>query len=250
MMNSSSEAIFLWLSIYFKGIFSKKYDQSLCRRPNDHSVETTNRELKKLSKVDLNSSHLQQYQKNKARFLASPKCENCKRDVISAFTISFWRLHLFLFHILINTFHSGLVNCLPNVPNWYVFRQLSSKISHVHRTPLKCRQSVKIRTTVVWGTCERNSRSSACRRSNVGLPICQYLSLMQSTVLQIFMKALNITFFQITLYSLLFMIHAKTKPNNGLSGVTFSWAFFFRFVASNRINFATFHMQIMNKLKT
>jgi len=54
---------------------------------------------------------------------------------------------------------------------------------------------------------------------------------MQSTVLQIFMKVLNITLFPITLYSLQFMIHAKTKPNNGLSGVAFSWAFFFRFVA-------------------
>jgi len=54
---------------------------------------------------------------------------------------------------------------------------------------------------------------------------------MQSTVLQIFMKALNITFFQITLYSLLFMIHAKNKPNNGLRGVAFWQAFFFRFVA-------------------
>jgi len=54
---------------------------------------------------------------------------------------------------------------------------------------------------------------------------------MQSTVLQIFMKVLNITFFPITLYSSQFMIYAKTKPNNGLSGAAFSWAFFFRFVA-------------------
>jgi len=40
---------------------------------------------------------------------------------------------------------------------------------------LKSRQSAKIRTTVVWGAWERKSRSSACRRSNVGLPICLYL---------------------------------------------------------------------------
>ena len=90
----------------------------------------------------------------------------------------------------------------------------------------------KIRTTVVCGAWERKSRSSVCRRSNFGLPICRYPFLMQSTVLRIFTNALNITFFLITLYSLQFMIHAKTKPNNGLSGVAFSWAFFFRFVAS------------------
>jgi len=35
----------------------------------------------------------------------------------------------------------------------------------------------------------------------------------------------------IALYSLRFMIHAKTKPNNSHRGVGFSWAFFFRFVA-------------------
>jgi len=42
---------------------------------------------------------------------------------------------------------------------------------------------------------------------------------MQSTVFHIFIKVLNVTFFPITLHSLRFMIHAKTKPNNGLSGV-------------------------------
>jgi len=122
----------------------------------------------------------------------------------------------------INTFHSGFENRFakfPNVPYRYVFRQLSLEVLHLHRTPLKCRQRAKIRTTVVWGAWERKSRSSACRRSNVGLPICLYLFLMQSTVLQIFIKVLNITFFPITLHSLRFMIHAKTKPNNGLSGV-------------------------------
>jgi len=108
---------------------------------------------------------------------------------------------------------------------------LSSEVSHLHRTPLKSRQSAKIRTTVVWGACERKSRSSACRRSNVGLQICLYPSLLQSTVLQIFIKVLNVTFFPSTLHSLRFMIHAKTKTNNGLSGVAFSWAVFFRFLA-------------------
>jgi len=101
---------------------------------------------------------------------------------------------------------------LPNVPYWYVFRQLSSEVSHLHRTPLKSRHRTKIRTTVVWSACERKSRSSTCRRSNDDLPICLHPSLMQSTVLQIFTKALNITFFPITLYSLWSMIHAKTKP--------------------------------------
>jgi len=121
---------------------------------------------------------------------------------------------------------------LPNVPYRYVFRQLSSEVSHLHRTPLKSCHSATIRTTVVWGACERKSRSSACRRSNVGLPICLHPFLMQSTVLQTIIQVLNITLFPITLYSLRFMIQAKTKPNNGLSGVGFSWAFFFRFVAS------------------
>jgi len=134
-------------------------------------------------------------------------------------------------------------------PYRYVFRQLSSEVSHLHRTPLKSCQSAKIRITGVWGVCKRKSRSSACRRSNVGLPFCLHPFLMQSTVLQIFIKALNITFFPITLYSLRFMIHAKTKPNNGLSGVAFSWVFFFDLWPSNHINFARFHVQIINKLK-
>ena len=104
------------------------------------------------------------------------------------------------------------------------------------------------RTTVIWGACERKSRSRACRRSNVGLPIYLYPSLMQSTVLQIFIKVLNITFFPSTLHSLRFMIHAKTKPNNGLSGVAFSWASF-DIWRTNHINFARFHVQIINKWK-
>jgi len=114
----------------------------------------------------------------------------------------------------------------PSVPYRYVFRQLFSEVSQLHRTPLKSRQSAKIHTTVVWGACERKSRSSACCRSNVGLPICLYPSLMQSTVLQIFIKALNITFFPIKLYSLRFMIHVKTKPNNGLSASCVFMSFF------------------------
>jgi len=89
-----------------------------------------------------------------------------------------------------------------------------------------------------------------CRRSNIGMPICLYLFLIQSTVLQIFMKVLNITFFPITLYSLRFMIHAKTKPNNDLSGAAFSLAFSFDLLPANRISFARFHVQIINKLKT
>ena len=139
---------------------------------------------------------------------------------------------------------------LPNVPYRYVFRLLFSEVSqkHLHRTPLKSRQSAKIRTTVVWGACERKSRSRACRRSNVGLPICLYPSLMRSTVLQIFIKVLNITFFPSTLHSLRFMIHAKTKPNNGLNGVAFSWASF-DIWRTNHINFARFHVQIISKWK-
>jgi len=50
-----------------------------------------------------------------------------------------------------------------------LFRQLSSEVLQLHRTPLKSHLSAKIRTTVVWGTCERKSQSCACRRSNVGL---------------------------------------------------------------------------------
>ena len=122
----------------------------------------------------------------------------------------------------INTFHSGFENWFAkfsNVPYRYVFRQLSSEVSHLHSTPLKSRQSAKIRTTVIWGAWERKSRCSACRRSNVSLPICLYFFLMQCTVVQIFIKVLNIRFFPITLRSLRFMIHAKNKPNNGLSGV-------------------------------
>ena len=106
--------------------------------------------------------------------------------------------------VKINTFHSGFVNLFakfPNVPYRYAFRQLSSEVSHLHRTPLKSRQRAKLRTTVVWGACERKSRFSACRRSNVGLPICLYPFLMQSAVLQIFIKVLNLTVFPITLYS-------------------------------------------------
>jgi len=136
----------------------------------------------------------------------------------------------------------------PNVPYWYAFGQLSSEVSYLHRTHLKSCQSAKIRTTVVWGALECKSRSSACRRSNVGLPICLYPFLMQSVVLQIFIKVLNISFFPITLHSLRFMIHAKTKPNNGLRGVAFSWASFDLW-PTNHINFARFHVQIINKLK-
>jgi len=117
-----------------------------------------------------------------------------------------------------------------------------------HRTPLKSRQSTKIRTTVVWGAWERKSRSGACRRSNVGLPICLYPFFMLSAVLQIFIKVLNISFFPITLHSLRFMIHAKNKPNNSLREVAFSWASFDLW-PTNHINFARCHVQIINKLK-
>jgi len=48
---------------------------------------------------------------------------------------------------------------LPNVPYRYVFRQLSSEVLHLHSTPLKSRQSTKIRTTIVWGACECKSLS-------------------------------------------------------------------------------------------
>jgi len=56
---------------------------------------------------------------------------------------------------------------------WYVFRQFSSKFSHVHRSLSNSRQSSKIRpssksrqssetrTTVVRDACKRKSRSSA-----------------------------------------------------------------------------------------
>jgi len=88
----------------------------------------------------------------------------------------------------------GLWIGLPNVPYWYVFWKLSSEVSHLHRTPLTSRQSPKIRTTIAWGTCERKSRSSACGRSNIGLPIRLFPSLMQSAVLQIFIKVLNMTY--------------------------------------------------------
>jgi len=44
------------------------------------------------------------------------------------------------------------------------------------------------------------------------------------------------------------MIHAKTKPNNGLRGVAFSWASFDLW-PTNHISFARFHVQIINKLK-
>ena len=108
---------------------------------------------------------------------------------------------------------------LPNVPYQYVFSQLSSEASHLHRTPLKSHQSTKIRTTVIWGACERKSRSSFST---------------DQTLVQIHTASNYISFkynIPIALYSLRFMIHAKTKPNNSHRGVGFSWAFFFRFVA-------------------
>jgi len=36
--------------------------------------------------------------------------------------------------------------------------------------------------------CERKSQSNAYHRSNIGLPICICLSILQSTILQIFME--------------------------------------------------------------
>ena len=113
-----------------------------------------------------------------------------------------------------NTFHSGLVNWFakfPNVPYRYVFQQLSSEVSLLHRTPLKSRQSAKSRTTVLWGAWERKSRSSAGRRSKVSLLFYLYPFLMQCTVLQIFITVLNTSFFPIMLHSLRFMIHAKKQ---------------------------------------
>ena len=68
-------------------------------------------------------------------------------------------------NVLVNTFHSGFVNWFdkfPNVPYRYVFRQMFSGVSHLHWTPLKSRQTAKIRTTVVWGAWEHKSWSSAC----------------------------------------------------------------------------------------
>jgi len=54
----------------------------------------------------------------------------------------------------------------------------------------------------------------------------------------------------ITPYSLRFMIHAKTKPNNSLSGAAFSWAFFFWFVAYQPHQFCQIscanHQQVEN----
>jgi len=145
-------------------------------------------------------------------------------------------------------FHSGSWIGLPNIPYRHVFQQLSSKFLHIPKTPLKSRQSAKICTTVVWGTHKHKSRSSTCRRSKrqlaYTLPSCNPQCFKYSW------KVLNITFFSITLYSLRFMIDAKAKPNNGLSGAAFSWAFFFNLWPTNRINFARFHLQTINRLKT
>ena len=155
--------------------------------------------------------------------------------------------------------HQKLYHLTCSIPGWfakflnvpyryYVFQQVSSDVLQLRRTPLESHQSARIHTTVVWGACECRSRSSACSRSNVGFPICLYPSLMQSTMLQIFTKVLNITSFLHMLHSLRFMIHAKTKPNNGLSRVAFSWASLDLWY-TNHINFARFHVQIINKLK-
>ena len=122
----------------------------------------------------------------------------------------------------VNTFPTSWWSVLPNVPYQYVFWQLSSNFLHVHRSPLKLSWSAKICTTVV--SCECKSRSSACRRSNAGLLICLYPSLMQSTVFQIFTKVSNITFLPIALYSNRFMMHTKTT-------LCFRELFFFWFIA-------------------
>jgi len=45
----------------------------------------------------------------------------------------------------------------------------------------------KIHTTVIWETYKCKSWPCACNRSKVGRPICLCLSLMRSTVIQIFM---------------------------------------------------------------
>jgi len=105
---------------------------------------------------------------------------------------------------------------LPNshVPYWCVFPQLSSRsFAPLQDTPLKSRQSAKIRTTVVWGAWERKSRSNACRRSNVGLPICLYPFLMQSAVLQIFIKVLNTVYHSFQLRCIHCDLWYMQKPN-------------------------------------
>jgi len=134
---------------------------------------------------------------------------------------------------LINKFHSGFVNWfadLPNVPYRYVFRQLSSEVSHLHRTPLKSCHSAKIRTTVAWGVCECKSRSSACGRSNISLPICLFPSLMQSIVLQIFIKVLNKHILSNCAAFIAIDDPCKNQTQQWSQWSCISWAFFFRFV--------------------
>jgi len=53
-------------------------------------------------------------------------------------------------------------------------------------------------------------QTSACRFAYT-LPLCNLQGL----------KVLNLTFFPIMLYSMRFMMHTKTKPNNGLNGAAF-----------------------------
>jgi len=133
-------------------------------------------------------------------------------------------------------------------PTGMCFCNCSQNLRTFTGHPLKSRQRPIIRTNVVWEACER-SRSRAYHRSNVGLPIGLRLPLMQSTVLRIFMEILNIKSFPTTLYWLRFMIHTKTKPNNGLSGATFSWALFLlNFKPTNCFNFAIFHAKTSTKL--
>jgi len=147
------------------------------------------------------------------------------------------------YHLLTLFLH---VDELPNAPYLYVFRQLSLKFSQVHRSPLKSFQSEKVETTVVWGSCERKFRSSTCRWSNLGLP---YPSLVHPAVLEMFMKVLNIPFFPITLYSLRFVMQT-TKLTTVSIELCFRELFSCDLWPTNRFNFANFHVQTINKLKT
>jgi len=113
----------------------------------------------------------------------------------------------FNFSYIFNTFHSGLVNWFcwfANVPYRYpfsaiVFRSFATSQDTFEKSP-KRKNSHHRCLRHVW------AQESVLRLSQIKC--------------------------WLTLYSLRFMIHAKTKPNNGLSGVAFSWAVFFLFVAS------------------
>jgi len=122
----------------------------------------------------------------------------------TAFLTPFLPIH----EVAWQTFSTGMFfgNCPQNFHTFTGHIWKATKVQKFALPSSEMRVSTRVSLALVA------EQTSACRFAYT-LPLCNLQGL----------KVLNLTFFPIMLYSMRFMMHTKTKPNNGLNGAAFWW---------------------------